>query len=144
MRKIKDLVKEEKETLEEGYRNHSKAHFRNRCHSILLSNEGYEISIIAALYKVRTRTIYTWFNRWEQGGISGLIMVKGRGIKAKLDNLSKEELEEVKEVIKEDPQSLKIVCKNLSETFGFTVTKHMLKRLLKKNLITLGDDLENA
>jgi hypothetical protein len=70
--------------------------------------------------------------------------VTGRGIKAKLDMLSKEDLEKVKLAVKEAPQSLKIVCENLSESLGFKVTKYMLKRLLKKNLNTHGDDLENV
>ena len=134
MRKIEYLEVEEKITLEEGFRNSIKAHFRRKCHSILLSNEGYTVSEIAKLYNVRTRTIYTWFNSWETSGISGLISRLGRGLKAKLDTLTKEELEEVKLIIKETPQSLKKVCKNLSEVLGFKVTKHMLKRLLKKKL----------
>lgn len=144
MRKIENITEEEKSTLKEGFRNSTKAHFRGRCHSILLSNEGYKVSEIALLYKVRTRTIYTWFDRWELSGVTGLILVKGRGVKAKLDGLSKEDLEKVELAVKENPQSLKIVCENLSESLGFKVTKQMLKRTLKKNLNTHGGDLENA
>lgn len=144
MKNIKDLTEEEKQTLTEGYLNSQKAHFRNRCHSILLSSEGYKVSEIAALYKVRTRTVYTWFNRWELNGILGLILRKGRGVKAKLDHLSEEEIEIVKQAVKSDPQSLKMICKNLSDSLGFPVTKYMLKRMLKKNSNTLGDDFGNV
>lgn len=144
MRKIKSLTPEEKKTLEEGYRNNSKPHFRNRCHSILLSFEGYPVSEIAQLYKVRTRTIYTWFNRWKNQGIMGLMTAKGQGIKAKLDSLTEQQIIQTKQAIKADPQSLKNVCETLSDLLDFTVTKYMLKRLLKKNLNTLGDDLESA
>ncbi len=144
MRKIETLTEEEKKTLEQGYRNHSKPHFRNRCQSILLSFDGYVVSEIAKLHKVRTRTIYTWFNDWENHGIMGLMTVKGQGIKAKLDSLTKQQIIQVKQTIKEDPQSLKNVCGTLSDLLGFTVTKHMLKRLLKKNSNTLGADLESA
>lgn len=134
MKNISNLTEEEIQTLLEGYQNSQKAHFRNRCHSILLSSEGYKVSEIAAFYKVRTRTIYTWFNRWESNGILGLILQKGRGVKAKLDQLSPEEFEQVTEAIKSDPQSLKNICQSLSETLGFKVTKYMLKRILKKKL----------
>lgn len=144
MRKIEGLTQEEKVTLMEAYRNGKKVQFRNHCHAILLSQEGYKVSAISALYKVRSRTVYTWFNRWESNGISGLIPRKGRGVKAMLDSLTKEQIEQVKLTIKETPQNLKMICENLSEILDFKVTKHMLKRLLKKNLITLGDDLESV
>lgn len=144
MRKIEALQAEEKQTLEQGYKHSKKPHFRNRCHSLLLSEEGYKVSQIAKLYKVRTRTIYTWFNRWESHGIAGLMILPGRGIKAKLDELSPEQIEEVKEVIGSDPSSLKNICQTLSKKLGFKVTKYMLKRLIKKNSITLGDALESA
>jgi len=144
MRKIEGVTKEEHENLEWGYKNHPKAHFRKKCHSILLSIEGYTVAEIAALYKVRTRTVYTWFNRWELYGILGMQLFKGRGVKAILDSLSKTRIDEVKAAVKSDAQSLKKVCENLSETLGFKVTKHMLKRLLKKNLTTHGDVSERV
>lgn len=144
MRKITHLTEEEKQTLEEGYRNSSKAHFRNRCHSILMSYEGHKVKEIARIYKVRTRTIYTWFDSWEAHGISGLIMAKGRGVKAKLDQLCEQQVNTLKEAVGNNPQNLHTVGEDLTEKFGFTVTKNMLKRFLKKNSITLGDALENA
>ena len=144
MRKIESLTQEEKKTLEEAYRNSPKAHFRNRCHSILLSFENYTVSEITRLYNVRTRTIYTWFNRWNKQGIMGLMIFKGRGIKAKLDSLSQDEIIQVKQVVKANSQSLRNICETLSNLLGFPVTKYMLKRLLKKNLTTLGDGFESA
>ena len=90
---------------------------------------------------MRTRTIYTWFNRWESHGIAGLMLRKGRGVKAKLDQLSPEECNQIKEAIKSDPQSLKRVSQNLSDSLGFKISKCMLKRVVKKNSNTLGDGL---
>lgn len=144
MRRINHITEEEKVTLNEGYQNSPKGHFRRKCHSILLSFEGYKVSEIAKLYKVRTRTIYTWFNRWELSGISGLIMQKGRGVKAALDLLSNEQLEEVKTTVKQHPQSLKVACEKLSKKFGFIVTKNMLKRVLKKSSNVVGDASVNV
>lgn len=144
MRKINHLTPEEKQTLEEGYRNSSKPHFRNRCHSILVSNEGYKVKDIASLFKVRTRTIYTWFDNWETHGICGLIMRTGRGVKAELDHLSKEQMQTLKESIADNPQNLHTVGENLTGKFGFTVTKNMLKRVLKKNSTILGVALGNV
>ena len=138
MRKINNLTDSQTSTLEAGYKNSPKAHFRNRCQAILLSSEGYKVSQIAALFKVRTRTIYTWFDNWETYGISGLILLSGRGVKAKLDKLSSEQINEVKEAVKKDAQSLKTICENLTNSLGFTVTKHMLKRFLKKTQLHMA------
>ena len=83
MRNIK-LTKLEEETLREGYKNHRKAHFRLRCHALLLSNEGMSVQFIMKIAKVRSRTIYKWMNRWEKMGIVGLFILQGRGVKSKL------------------------------------------------------------
>lgn len=83
MKKIK-LTESEEKTLHEGYRNHSKAHFRLRCHSLLLLHEGKSVKEIAGLAKTRTRTVYSWLDRWETVGIVGLTILSGRGVKSKL------------------------------------------------------------
>jgi len=83
MRKVK-LTRSEALTLEEGYKNYRKAHFRLRCHALILSNEGMSVKDIAVITKTRTRTIYTWMNRWNEKGIMGLGILSGRGIKATL------------------------------------------------------------
>jgi len=144
MRYIKPLAPEEKITLENGYSNGKKHHFRNRCFALLLSDEGYSIPQIAALLKVAQKTIRKWFNRWEQMGIVGLMILPGRGIKATLDSLDEIDITIIKSELKNDPQSLKNVAQSLSELLGFHVTIWMLKRFLKKNLVSLGVDLENA
>ena len=83
MRYIK-LLETERKTLEEGYKNHAKYHFRIRCHALILSDEGIQVKEIAKIYKTRTRTIYTWFDRWIKMGLAGLMILPGRGLKPKL------------------------------------------------------------
>lgn len=83
MRNIK-LTISEQQTLQEGYKNHPKAHFRLRCHALLLSDEGMTVQSIMKITKTRSRTIYTWMDRWEKMGIVGLTILRGRGVKAKL------------------------------------------------------------
>jgi len=132
------LNDEEKAALEDGWRNSAKHHFRRRCHSILLSADRYKVSEIARLMNVRTRTIYTWFNNWKKSGIGGLDIQPGRGIKAKLDTITDSQVTQIQEQIKWNPQSLKQVCEKLSVIFGFRITKHMLKRFIKKNRLQLA------
>lgn len=78
------LSQPERITLEEGYEHHTKSHVRRRCQALLLSDEGWKVAEIACLHHVRTRTIYTWMNRWEQLGIVGMMILPGRGVKPKL------------------------------------------------------------
>ncbi len=91
--KLTDL---ERETLKEAYKNHPKFHVRQRSHSLLLSDEEMKIKDIANLFKVRTRTIYTWMNRWERMGIVGIMLTPGRGMKPKLSIANKAVVETVK------------------------------------------------
>ena len=90
------LTGEEKTTLEEAYKNHEKHHVRQRCKALLLNNEGKKIPLIASLFSIRTRTIYTWINKWEEVGLRGLMIKPGQGRPPmlKIDNI--EIVEEVK------------------------------------------------
>ncbi len=95
MRSIK-LESIERETLQQAYKNHSKFHVRCRSHALLLSDEGTPVKEIATLFKVRTRTIYTWFDRWKTMGIVGIMILPGRGLKPLLSKDNKGIVELVK------------------------------------------------
>ena len=127
------LPEEEKQTLQEGHRNGKKKWFRDRCQSILLSSEGFEVKELSRIYKVRTRTIYTWIHCYESAGILGLKIVSGRGLKAQLNTIDVEQEATIKAEIGLNPQNLRDVATILSEKFGFAMTKSMLKKYIKKN-----------
>ena len=95
MRYIK-LNSLERETLENGHKNHKKAHVRQRFQALLLSGEGWKIKAIARLCHVRTRTIYTWMDRWEDMGIVGLMVLPGQGKKTNLSIKDKDLVETIK------------------------------------------------
>ncbi len=84
------LTPEEEQTLEQGIKNHSKHHFRQRCQALLLSARGMQVKEIAFLNSNRTRTIYTWMERWNKMGIAGLAILPGRGLKPLLSEQSEE------------------------------------------------------
>lgn len=144
MKYIASLSSSEKLTLEEGFRNHTKHHFRSRCKSILMSNEGFSVPEIASFFKVRTRTIYTWFDRWESFGISGLTILPGRGRRAVLNEVGSDEISIIEKAVSEHPQNLGGVCRNLQEQLGFSVTKKMLRSFLKKNSVIPGNASEES
>lgn len=135
---ISPLPEEEKQTLLEGKQNNKKAYFRDRCQCILLSEKGFEVKALALIYKTRTRTIYDWLHRYEQAGFLGLKIKAGRGLKASLTDLTPQQVEEITEQVKLNPQSLRDVATLLSETVGFTITKATLKNYLKKIEIHLA------
>ena len=74
----------ELETLENGYKNGKKFHFRTRCHSLLLSHRGFKVVEIATLLKKDECTVRRWMDNWEHKGIVGLFLGKGRGKKPAL------------------------------------------------------------
>lgn len=78
------LTKLEQETLQEGFKNHCSKDFRIGCQAMFLSSQGWQVKQLAIIYQVRSRTIYTWMDRWEQEGICGLMIRNGRGRKALL------------------------------------------------------------
>ena len=94
-----ELTSAERITLEEGYKNHTKFHVRQRYQALLLSDEGWKVPEIARLHHVRTRTIYTWMNRWQDLGLAGLMILPGRGVKPKLSV----EDERIVEMVKKKP-----------------------------------------
>ena len=144
MRYIKSLNDDDRTALETACRSSDKAYFRDRCQSILLSAEGRSVPEIARFLKVRTRTIYSWFDRFESAGIDGLKQASGQGIKAKLDDLDESQIAELRALIADTPQQLHVVCIHASDLLGFTVTLNMLKRFIKKNSVIPGDDFANV
>jgi len=95
MRFIK-LNTEEEATIKEGYKNHPKFHVRQRFLALLLSNEGMPIPEIKRIIKKRSRTIYSWMNRWEAKGLAGLMILPGRGLKPKLSIENKQMVDLIK------------------------------------------------
>jgi len=98
------LTASERITLENGVMNHPKFHFRRRCEALLLCSEGEFIEDVADLFGIRTRSIYTWMDRWRDMGIVGLGILKGRGLKSKLSQLKEQQVEELKKSKSSLPQ----------------------------------------
>lgn len=94
--RVVKLTDPERITLQNGYQNHPKHHFRQRCHALLLSDTGWSCKEIADLFNIRTRTIYTWMDRWESMGLVGLMIQSGRGLKPLLNILDSDLVNQVK------------------------------------------------
>jgi len=127
-----NLTDKERIWLEKGRKSGKKGTFRQRCHYILLSDQGLTIQQIADIYQVGRQTIAGWFNRFEARGISGLHTGKGKGRPpiVRIDN--KTEILRIETLVENSSQNLKPVLVAIEKEFGKTMSKRTLQRLLKK------------
>jgi transposase len=100
MRYITDLNKEIIESLEQIIKNEKRYKSRYRAQAILLSNQRKTINEIAEIFGVKIRTIYRWFDRFEQDELDGIYELEGRGRKPKLT--IEDDAQKVKEYIKKN------------------------------------------
>lgn len=89
-RYIKNLTEQEADALKQGRKTDGSYQFRDRCHAILLSFSGKTADEISVLYNVLTKSVYSWFDRWEEDGILGLKNKSGQGRKSKISIDNKE------------------------------------------------------
>lgn len=126
------LTKEERVWLEKGHKTGKLSTFRQRCHYILLSDQGKKIGELSDIFQVSRQTIVGWFDRYEATGISGLHTAKGRGRPAivRIDNET--EITRIEELVEKNAQNLKPVLAAIEKEFGKTMSKRTLQRILKK------------
>lgn len=127
-----ELSPEARLSLEEGQKHGKTNTFRERCHYLLLSDQGKSIDEIADFYQINRNTVSKWFTRYEELGIEGLHTQKGRGRKAiiRLDS----EIVQIEKWVEEHPQNLNPVIEKIQQEFGKELCKKTLQRLLKKRL----------
>lgn len=107
----------------------SKKHLvRQRGHCILLSYQGFKVSDLARIFGKTERTIYTWLSQWKSQHFAGLYDEKGRGRKPKLND---DQRQQIKKWSKEFPKNLKKVVALVRETYGVSVSKGTIKRILR-------------
>ncbi len=127
-KKFIELAEVEKITLQEGHKNGKTQAFRERCHCLVLSAEGYQVKELAQIFRVSEISIYSWFKRWENSGLVGLRDKMGRGRKPILQAA---DLARIKERVQENAQQLKIARQKLKEELGREFSTKTLKRFLK-------------
>ena len=135
-KKFIELSEAEKITLQEGEKSGKAATFRQRCQCLRLSSEGYQVKELAQVFRVSEICVYSWFKRWEAGGIVGLRDKAGRGRKP---ILRAEDLARIKERVQENAQRLKVACAHLKEELGREFSTKTLKRFLKSLTAAIKD-----
>jgi transposase len=137
MRFIK-LEDSERQELNKFYHTHSKSHVRRRAHCLLLSDKGYSVPKLAAIFFTRTHTVRCWFDRWQSEKIKGLDIRPGRGLKPTIREEDTALVSSIREEVSLDPRNLSRVVEKLNAKWGISLTVKQVKNFLKKNLNTVG------
>ncbi|QHT68885.1 helix-turn-helix domain-containing protein [Rhodocytophaga rosea] len=138
MRYIKNITDKQRQDLEEIHKESKSYQERNRCQSILLSNQGYQVQALASIFKVSELSIYKWFDHFEKKGVEGLKNQKGKGRKPILTTSNATHVKVVENSIDKEKQRLKVAKQEIEAKLGTAMSEMTLKRFLKK-LITDGN-----
>jgi len=134
--KVIKLTAEQREELENGYRNGQTHSFRQRCQMVLLkSEERTSIEVVGILGSCEM-TVNNWLQRYKKEGIEGLRTRPGRGRKAILQAA---DLEQVKAAVKQSRQKISVARAELEESLGKEFSHSSLKRFLKKTLAATNE-----
>lgn len=128
------LTPQERKELAEGHRTGKRATFRQRCHYILLSDQGLSIEQIVEIYQVSRQAVARWFDRYQANGISALQTAKGKGRPPIIRIDNEAEVTKIEELVAQNPQNLKPVLAKIEQQLGKKMSKVTLQRLLKKRL----------
>ena len=132
-----DLTQAELVELEKGYRNSKSNSFSQRCHMILLKNQGRSSQEIAAIFGTTFQPVNSWVKRYVKDGIDGIKTKPGQGRKPILNKLQDEV--KVKAAIKKERQRIKLAKESLEKDLGKSFSILTLKRFLK-NLSADGNE----
>ncbi len=134
-KKIVQLSDEQRDELENGYRNGKSHAFRQRCQMMLLKSEQRSSSEVAGIMGCCEMVVNSWQQRFEEEGIKGLATRPGRGRPPILSQQNPEHLRKVRQEIKQHPNSVKTVVAHLEQELDLAMHPETLKRFLKKMVI---------
>lgn len=135
-KKIIALTDKEITALKAGYKKDKSATFRERCHIIILNNQGKTAPEIATIMNISHSKVYTWLTRYKKDGIEGLRTKKGQGRKSIIKS---EDYGIIKQAVQEERQRLKVVHEELQNSLGKKFSQKTLKRILKNLAVDINE-----
>lgn len=138
-----ELSLSEKVALENAHKGGVSHDYRQRCHCILLSAEGWTVKELSVFFRVSSLSIYKWFNRYETEGLEGLLIRPGRGRKRKLNIENQAHVAAVKRGLAKENRSIKELKEELELELGTTIGATTLRDFLK-SLVTDTDAFDTA
>ena len=122
------LTSDERVTLSCARHHYPQYQFLARCQCLLFSADGYDVVALGQALGVRSRTVYSWFNRWQSGGLAGLANAAGQGRRPILA-AADEPL--VVHAVRTNRQQLKEVTATLRQEQAKNFSTRTLRRFLK-------------
>ena len=122
------LTCDERATLSSARHHHPQYQFRARCQCLLLSADGHDVAALEQALGVSSRTVYTWFNRWERGGLADLANAAGQG---RHPILGAADAAPVAAAVRANRQQLKEVAVTLRQELAKDFSARTLRRFLK-------------
>ena len=138
--KIVQLSDEQRQALEDGYRNGKSHAFRERCQMILLKSEKRTSREIADFLGCHKVTVHEWVKRYQAEGVAGLKMRPGRGRRAILQTAT--DLGAVRAAVQRSRQRIDLAKAELEAELQKPFSTTTLKRFLKKT-IAASNELES-
>src|SRR3712207_4949302 len=109
------LDNNQRQELENGYRNGNSHSFRTNCHLVLLKSEGRKSKEIASFLGITEQKVNRWLWRYKQKGLKGLEIRPGRGRPAILQT---KDTQSVKEAVRKHRQRISQAKVELEKALG--------------------------
>jgi transposase len=125
------LSEEEKTKLESLYKTSNSSVIRQRCLSLIYSNQRRSINEVSSLAGVSRRTTERFFNAWEsaEDKYTSLSIADGRGPKVKLASVK----DQLPDLVEKYSRNLNLVLEALCVQYQIEVCKLTLQNFLKDN-----------
>ena len=123
-----ELDNNQRQELENGYRNGNSHSFRTNCHLVLLKSEGRKSKEIASFLGITEQKVNRWLWRYKQTGLQGLEIRQGRGRPAILQT---KDTQSVKQAVQKHRQRISQAKVELEKSLGKDFSQKTLERFLK-------------
>lgn len=127
--KVLGLSETARASLGKGYGEGKTHAFRNRCHVLLLKEEGRSSKEVASIVKMCEMSGNHWVSRYLIEGLEGLKTKAGRGRKPLLDKQS--DAKRIRKAVEQNRQSLSHAKAAFEAQGGTKVSDETLRRFLK-------------
>lgn len=124
----REIFPETSRLLQRIYRQSRHHQVRQRAHCLLLHQEGFTIAQLQEIFQVSRKTLYNWFNAWEDKGLVGLYNQPGRGRKP---TFTPQQQEQIRTWAQQHPRQLKQVVQKVKEDWHISISTKTIKRILK-------------
>jgi transposase len=123
-----ELDNNQRQELENGYRNGTSHSFRTNCHLVLLKSEGRKSKEIASFLGITEQKVNRWLWRYKLEALPGLEIRDGRGRPAILQT---KDTQSVRQAVQKHRQRISQAKVELEKSLGKEFSQKTLERFLK-------------